>query len=181
MNRESESAMALALAGILVVILGWIASEPWAIEIDRQETRWERQLFGPDFEAEARRFEPTFSLHSEGAERRPSETLELAFNRMLRRISHRLAGLTRWLPATVLFMLALLHDALREQRIGRHGFHFTSPRHHHGARNLMKGGLMLLILLLFAPLPVPPLGLWLVNLLIGLPLYVSLIHAPRRS
>lgn len=45
----------------------------------------------------------------------------------------------------------------------------------------MKGGLMLLILLLFVPLPVPPLGLWLVNLLIGLPLYVSLIHAPRRS
>lgn len=181
MNRESESAMALAFAGILVVVLGWIASEPWAIEVDRLESQWERQLFGADFETEAHRFVAAFSLHSQGGERLPSEGLEPLFDRFIQRISHRLAGLTRWLPATVLFLLALLHDALKEQQIGRHGFHFTSPRHHHGARKLMKGGVMLLILFLFVPLPVPPLGLWLVNLLIGLPLYVSLIHAPRQS
>ena len=181
MNRETESAMALAFAGILVVVLGWIASEPWAIEVDRLETQWERQLFGTDFETEAHRFMPDFSLHSEGGEGLPPEGLEPLFSRFIQRISHRLAGLTQWLPATVLLMLALLHDALKEQQIGRHGFHITSPRHHQGARMLLKGGVMLLILLLFVPLPVPPLGLWLVNLLIGLPLYVSLIHSPWRS
>lgn len=181
MNRESESAMALAFAGILVVVLGWIASEPWAIEVDRLESQWERQVFGADFETEAHRFVAAFSLHSQGGERLPSEGLEPLFDRFIQRISHRLAGLTRWLPATVLFLLALLHDALKEQQIGRHRFHFTSPRHHHGARKLLKAGVILLILLVFVPLPVPPLGLWLVNLLIGLPLYVSLIHAPRQS
>ena len=180
MNPEAESSMALALGMILIVLMGWMASEPWVIEIDRLESGWEQDVFKePLIEVES-------SLESGLARDVPTDSgTTMPFSGkgldiLVRRLSRRLAAQVTWFPATLVFFMALLHDAMQDRLIARYSFHYTSPRLHQTARNLFKGFFLIFIALLLAPLPLHPTGLWLLSILMLIPLHALLKHAPKR-
>ena len=180
MNSDLESALALPIALILVVVLGWMASDAWTNEVDRLETQWEQQLLGNRLDGIELAMAPTLSSDALSESNTNPKVSLRSLQTMMSRVSHRLALQGVWFPATVIFFLALLHDAVQARHIARHQFSYTSPRLHQGARRLFKGGFMSFTSLMLAPVPVHPIFAWLVSILILLPLHALIIHSPKR-